>query len=524
MGEISIRTLIEQVQQGQLRVPAFQRGFVWDADRIAYLMDSIYKGYPFGSAILWQTKEKLRSERRLGPFSLPEPVADFPISYVLDGQQRLTSIFGTFQTDLKPEEGETWPRIFFDLSAAGDLQESQFLALEDTDIDPTRHFPIETFFDTTAYRRATKHLRDEEAEQIDSVQALFKEAKIPTQDIVTDNRGKVAIVFERVNRLGVELDVLQLLSAWTWSEEFDLQTRFADLAEVLAPFGFGEVGDDSNLLLRCCAAVVANDASPNTLMSMSGPEVRDRFDEIENGIRGAIDFVRTHLRVEKLANLPYPAILVPLCVFFAHEKERSRTVSSDQRAVLIRWLWRSFFSRRFSAGVLRNLKRDIDEVLKLREGKPSALADISVNLQPDHFIEKQFSIRAVDSKTFVLLLVNASPLSFVSGSPVSLSTALSTYNRSEFHHLMPQAFLAKTHGIPTSESSILANFAMISAADNKILGGVAPSIYRARMPADKVGDILDHALCPMSLFDDDFAGFTQTRAAMLVEAANELMT
>lgn len=303
MGEVSIRTLIEQVQQGQVRVPAFQRGFVWDPDRIAYLMDSIYKGYPFGSAILWQTKEKLKSERRLGPFSLPEPVADFPISYVLDGQQRLTSIFGSFQTDLEPDEGETWPRIFFDLTATSDLQESQFLALEDEDIDPVRHFPIDTFFDTTAYRRATKHLGDKEAELIDSVQAIFKEAKIPTQDIVTDNRGKVAIVFERVNRLGVELDVLQLLSAWTWSEEFDLQTRFAGLAEVLAPFGFGEVGDDSNLLLRCCAAVVAHDAAPNTLMSMSGTEVRDRFDEIENGIRGAIDFVRTHLRVEKLVNL-----------------------------------------------------------------------------------------------------------------------------------------------------------------------------------------------------------------------------
>lgn len=56
MGEVSIRSLIEQVQQGQIRVPAFQRGFVWDPDRIAFLMDSIYKGYPFGSAILWQTK------------------------------------------------------------------------------------------------------------------------------------------------------------------------------------------------------------------------------------------------------------------------------------------------------------------------------------------------------------------------------------------------------------------------------------------------------------------------------------
>ncbi len=523
MGEISIRSLIEQVQQGQVRVPAFQRGFVWDPDRIAFLMDSIYKGYPFGSAILWQTKEKLNSERRLGPFELPEPVADFPISYVLDGQQRLTSIFGTFQTDLQPVEGESWPRIYFDMTASADLQESQFLALQDDEVDLLRHFPVDTFFDTTAYRRATTGLSDKQAEAIDSVQAIFKEAKIPTQDIVTDNRGKVAIVFERVNRLGIELDVLQLLSAWTWSEEFDLQTRFSTLAEELAPFGFGEVGDDSNLLLRCCAAVVAGDAAPNTLMSMSGTEVRDRFDEIENGIRGAIDFVRSHLGIQKLGNLPYPAALVPLCVFFAHKDGSSRTVSDDQRSVLLRWLWRAFFSRRFSAGVLRNLKRDIEEVTKLRAGKPSALADITVNVEPDFFKEKRFSVSAVDSKTFVLLLVNAEPLSFVSGSPVSLSKVLSAYNRSEFHHLMPQAYLAKEHGIDTAGATVLANFAMISASDNKTLGGVAPSSYRSKMPSAKVDDILAHAVCPPSLFDDDFNTFLDERADMLVSAANGLM-
>ena len=522
MGEVSIRSLIEQVQQGQIRVPAFQRGFVWDPDRIAFLMDSIYKGYPFGSAILWQTKEKLNAERKLGPFSLPEPTADFPISYVLDGQQRLTSIFGTFQTDLTPDGGENWPKIYFDLTAEGDLQESRFLALEDSDVDTARHFPINTFFDTTAYRKATKGFTDEQAEAIDSVQAIFKEAKIPTQDIVTDNRGKVAIVFERVNRLGVELDVLQLLSAWTWSDEFDLQTRFADLAAVLAPFGFGEVGDDSNLLLRCCAAVVGKDASPNTLMNMSGTEVRDRFDEIENGIQGAIDFVRSHLKVEKLGNLPYPAVLVPLTVFFAHETGKSIKLTDDQRATLRRWLWRSFFSRRFSAGVLRNLKRDIEEVVKLREGKRSTLADIAVNLTDDFFTERKFSIAAVDSKTFVLLLVNAAPLSFVSGSPAALAPVLSAYNRSEFHHLMPQAFLARG-GIDTSSVSVLANFAMISAADNMTLGGVAPSVYKARMPAAKIDEILEHAICPTNLFEDDFSTFVQLRATKLTAAAKALM-
>jgi uncharacterized protein with ParB-like and HNH nuclease domain len=97
MESLSIRELIDLVTRGQVRIPAFQRGFVWDSDRVAYLMDSIYKGYPFGSLLFWRTKEKLKFDRDLGPFTLPEPNEDYPVDYVLDGQQRVTSIFGVFQ-------------------------------------------------------------------------------------------------------------------------------------------------------------------------------------------------------------------------------------------------------------------------------------------------------------------------------------------------------------------------------------------------------------------------------------------
>jgi uncharacterized protein with ParB-like and HNH nuclease domain len=93
-----IRKILDAVVSGEIRIPAFQRGFVWEMDRVAYLLDSIYKGYPFGSLLFWRTKQKLGTERNLGTFTLPDPQADYPIDYVLDGQQRLTSIFTVFQT------------------------------------------------------------------------------------------------------------------------------------------------------------------------------------------------------------------------------------------------------------------------------------------------------------------------------------------------------------------------------------------------------------------------------------------
>jgi hypothetical protein len=91
----------------------------------------IYKGYPFGTAILWRTREQLKSDRHLGPFPLPDCDPDYPLDYVLDGQQRITSIFGVFQTDVAPIGDDSWTKIYFDLQAADDVQETQFFALAD---------------------------------------------------------------------------------------------------------------------------------------------------------------------------------------------------------------------------------------------------------------------------------------------------------------------------------------------------------------------------------------------------------
>jgi uncharacterized protein with ParB-like and HNH nuclease domain len=129
MPELTIREILDLVPRGQIRIPAFQRGFIWDSDQVAFLMDSVYKQYPFGSLLLWRTREQLRHERSLGPFRLPDRNPDYPIDYVLDGQQRLTSLFGVFQGEIDPDPSIPWEKIYFDLGADIHAQESQFVAL-----------------------------------------------------------------------------------------------------------------------------------------------------------------------------------------------------------------------------------------------------------------------------------------------------------------------------------------------------------------------------------------------------------
>jgi hypothetical protein len=518
---ISIRDILSDVAKGQIRIPAFQRGFVWEPDRVAYLMDSLYKGYPFGSVLFWRTKEQLKVERDLGPFKLPDPKVDYPIDYVLDGQQRITSIFGVFQTELENVNTDVfWQDVYFDLSSTDNPQDAQFLALPPSDVDPVIHFPLKVLFDSVAYRKATNAYQDQTLERIDRMQAIFKECLIPTQVSTTEDKATVALIFERVNRQGVPLDTLQLLSAWTWSEEFQLQEEFQNLSEDLKPFGFSDIGEDTNLILRCCSAILTDDAAPEKLLTLNGQVVRENFGRITNGLKYAVDYLRKHLGVFSVANLPYSTMLVPLSVFFAVDGNKESSYTDEQRIRIDRWFWRAAFSRRYSSAVLRNLNADVQAMKKLRDGTGATLGDFSLNLSAEFFTENHFVIGNVNTKTFILLLAQEKPKSFISGAPVDLAATLKDSNRTEFHHLMPRSFLKSSDQLKPSEN-VLANFAFLSRSDNRAIGGVAPSIY-----LDKIGgsleDVLSSALCPDVLFSDNYSQFIAIRKGMLAEKAAKL--
>ncbi len=521
MDTLSIRLIIEQVERGQLRVPAFQRGFVWEPDRVAFFMDSIFKQYPFGSLLLWRAQERLKCERSLGPFQLPEPVADYPLDYVLDGQQRITSLYSTFQTGRSAPQSSDWKDIYFDYSLPFDAQDTQFFALLQAEVDASRHFPLRALFDTIAYRRATSGFDEAKAKKIDDMQTVFKETGIPAQIIRPAERQTVAVIFERINRQGVPLDTLQLLSAWTWSEDFQLQAEFDELATDLEDYGIRSVDSEENILLRCCAAVLAYDPTPDRLVGIAGDEVRRRFGEVRNGLKGALDFLQMNLKVESVSNLPFQTILVPLSVFFAAADGVEVRVSEDQRRQLLRWCWRVAFARRYSSGVLRNLREDIEQIRVLKAGQASKLGGFSCSIPDDFFAINNFTISAVNSKTAILLLAQQAPLSFVSGTPVDLAAKLREFNKTEFHHLMPKAFLRSVE--PTRyNANALANIAFLTRAENRHLGGVAPSQYRERM-AGNVPQILASAVCPDSLFMDGYDEFVAERSALLASRARVLV-
>src|SRR3972149_4570269 len=85
--------LFADIDTGRTKIPMFQRDFVWSKEQTAKLIDSIIKGYAIGTFILWKTREEMRAVRNIGNIELPEIPKGDSAHYVLDGQQRITSLY-----------------------------------------------------------------------------------------------------------------------------------------------------------------------------------------------------------------------------------------------------------------------------------------------------------------------------------------------------------------------------------------------------------------------------------------------
>ena len=90
---VFLSELLQELTRGRLRIPRFQRPFVWRRDQMTDLLDSVYKQYPIGSLLVWETAREIATLDRLGPFIFPD-VADERVGYVLDGHQRLATLAG----------------------------------------------------------------------------------------------------------------------------------------------------------------------------------------------------------------------------------------------------------------------------------------------------------------------------------------------------------------------------------------------------------------------------------------------
>jgi len=517
---LKIDRLLSRISEGDIKIPAFQRGFVWSQSQIAELLDSLYRNLPVGSILLWNTNDQLKSSRDIGGLLLPDREPEYPINYVLDGQQRLSTIYAAFCTERQFEQLDGAYAIdpsLFDLSFV--FSSEEFLPTTSVD-SQMESIPLSCLFDTEAFFSVLERLSPDSQRAAKNLYSRFNNYEIPVVTISKRSKDEVGVIFERINNTGTVLTTLDLLVAWTWSEDFHLQESLNNLSETLESKGFGELPD--KIILQCLAGILRESTRTKTILDLSAAEVQESFGDVSDAIARAVDFLATDIGVQSLDFLPHLQQLVGLSFFYSN----ANTANAGQLSVLRRWFWRTAFSRRYSAQTDDKMDADIQFMTRLLDGDYNGIGDYAVTIEPSMLRRQKFSKRNPYTRALLLLLARKQPLDLTSGARVDVGEALSAYNRKEYHHIFPRAYL-KEQSIPSDQISSLCNFCILPAASNKKISKRSPSEYFFDdVPEAIRAEILETNLLPedMSTYEDNnYDRFLDQRAEKIIDFLSELI-
>ncbi len=211
-----ILQLAGRVRSGDILLPRFQRNFVWSRKQILDLLDSVGRNYPIGSMLLWQTKQELANERTIAGLSIAESKPDYPVNYLLDGQQRLSTICGA----LHWSPASSSPRSVWNV--AYDLKAEKFVHLDSAD-EPALHVvPLRHLSNPSTYFSRLTGLDEWLGTRARGLFDRFTDYQVAIVTLGDMSIKDVAPVFERINSTGTPLTIVDLMRAATWSPTFDL--------------------------------------------------------------------------------------------------------------------------------------------------------------------------------------------------------------------------------------------------------------------------------------------------------------
>lgn len=242
--------LIDAIGDGKLLIPRFQRRLVWLWDRQSELLRSVKDGIPIGAVMVWRTTCDIAWQVELAGHALPPPATGIPRQYLLDGLQRLSTLFAA----LRGAES-----FFEPTSPIGyDLEEEEFVESFDAANHP-QIVPLWVLPDSLTLLRFQRKLKGERADvwvrRADDLAKAFREYKIPVITIASDDFEVAARTFNLINSQGVRMGEADMIHALTWTPGFELRDQLESLrAEMLQPLGWGKIEFETVLKVVKAAA------------------------------------------------------------------------------------------------------------------------------------------------------------------------------------------------------------------------------------------------------------------------------
>ena len=538
-----LNKLLDDCHHGTIQLPDFQRSWVWDEDRIKSLIASVSRAFPVGALMSLETG---------GPVNFkPRPVEGAPIeakhippqSLLLDGQQRMTSLYqatlrGKVVETVTPKNKKVKRWFYIDirksLDPSIDREEAILGVPEDRmvrkdfgrevvlDLSSAEReyaslmYPLSQVFDWDKWQDGfdehwagdqNKAIRDEFREFKRKVLENFKMYRVPV--IALDrstSKEAVCVVFEKVNTGGKPLDAFELVTAMyaasghelrkDWYGDDTARGRHRRFTETLRPASAdtGIIAAVSNTdFLQAISLFHTRDrrrAAENAgkqgkelpavsgnrqaLLNLPLDEYKRYETQVERGFVQAAKFLHL-LHIYRIFDLPYQSQIVPLAAILADIGDAWEHEAN--RAMLIRWYWNGVFGELYGSAVETRIARDFMEVPVWLKGGPEPSTVSETMFRADRLKTMRMRLSAA-YKGVNALLMKEGAQDFRSGQKFDHTVFFG--ENVDIHHIFPQDW-CKKHKIKPAVFDSIINKTPLSYRTNRIIGGVAPSEYLAKL-------------------------------------------
>ncbi|WP_107062686.1 DUF262 domain-containing protein [Streptomyces hygroscopicus] len=413
-----LEDLVANAWEGKVRVPHFQRDFRWTTQDVLRLFDSVVKGYPIGSLLLWVRKSPAQ-ELTLGRLKIEAPAYEETL-WVVDGQQRITSLANALHAH---------SHLHAPFSLYYDLAERQFIPLPKT--REPQHIPLPVLFDleklidwfATEGRSAAEYFKEAQR-----VAKALRQYKVPAYLVRQDDEKILTDIFDRMNNYGKRLSRAEIFSALFAGPEKGAGDRLSlsRIADRVADrTGFGIIDTDtilSSILARRGpdpARDIRNEFDPTgrrTAPEFPGEDRDTAYEEGEEALVRAVEFLQNHAGVPHLSLLVYRALLVVLTRFFAHFPEPE----ANTLRLLRRLYWRVAVS---GPAVFKGSFTQVGRVLsaRIKKGDEHAsvkgLMEAMAQAQPTVPNPERFKTNEATAKVILSAWWSLEPRSLVTGKP-----------------------------------------------------------------------------------------------------------
>ena len=512
--ERSIGELTDQISSAEIRLPEIQREYVWKPTQVAKLMDSIYRGYPFGSLLFWQTDD-MPEIREMAVTGLDARPARPPL-FLLDGQQRLTSLHRVFTDHPEAQivfhvEGER-----FQNQSAATRRDPKWIKVYDVLNPEASMLRI-----TQQMLDAGTSLPDHEIERRLSKVKQLRNGRFMMEVLKGFPYEEVAEIFVRVNSGGRRLGTLDLAMATLSTRWTGVLAKLEREADYWRSQGYG--GIDVNFLSRALAGVVLGRGlsaySHSRLRQAKDVELERGWAVVRRGLRRLVPLLRSQLRLTRSDPLPSLVVLIPIVVVLGRPDEEP--TDRDTINGIIYWLLIATVRTRYSGSTDTRLSQDIQAAEKGDGAVRALLENLDVEHSRVEVTERALAGRTKESSYFFLSLLvtqlnGARDWWFGS----DILPGVDSERGIEQHHIHPPATLAEAY--EKAEINDLANLAFISGKANKKIAGRSPSEYFAELSKDELAAHLV-PLAEELRHPGAYRDFLAARRGLLARAMNELL-